>query len=258
MRPRAERLAELAVAASSGLQPVPPVGDAHEGFPTHKRRPPAVAGGLGEARGTRAVVRRVGPWTLLGKRAVDGAAMGEAHEVILNKRPRCEGPERLRVCNRSAPSDAVGAHGAPPVGDEGPRAGGAAFTRPDGARPEAPRPADVGPVGARRRRGGARPVGRGHLPAGPFWRFQCWADVTRNPSDGDSAELAAAELPDAGLVGEPDHRLWRFSPYGPVLRPHGAEVFPRAARHVHWGPVVRADRATVAHAAVWQPPPEPG
>ena len=103
------------------------------------------------------------------------------------------------------------------------------------------------------------PVGAaGRLPAGPFWRSPYWAAVSRAPLPADLAELAAADLLDLGFVGDPEHRLWRASPYSPALRARGAVAFPRASRVVSWGQVVRVDRATAAHAAVWRPPGDPG
>ena len=93
---------------------------------------------------------------------------------------------------------------------------------------------------------------------GPFWWHPEWIAATRNPAGADFAELAAADLPDVGWAGDPEHRLWRVSPYGPALRPKGACRWPRPDRALSWGPAVVLDRGTPARAALWQPPGDPG
>ena len=220
-----------------------PAGDLGWGRASKKRR----AGSL-PPPGQRpaGVVRKVGSWTFLGKRALQGPLVLESHETICNKRPRAEGPLRLRRVSSSPPAG-VGVRGTPPAGVQGSPAGGAAG------------PVVDEPVGIRPRRAIGVPVGvPGRLAAGPFWRTHYWEHVTSAPLRGDLVELAAANQLDTGLTGEPEHRLWRSSPYGPRIRLHGTERFPRDTPSVSWGPVSRVDRDTAAHAAVWQPPDDPG
>ena len=85
-----------------------------------------------------------------------------------------------------------------------------------------------------------------------------WIAATRNPAGTDYDELAAAELLDSGWADDPEHRLWRVSPYGPALRPRGAWRWPRPDRTLHWGPVVDRERGTDARAALRQRPDDPG
>ena len=78
------------------------------------------------------------------------------------------------------------------------------------------------------------------------------------PGGGDLAELAAAEQLDIGYHGEPEHLLWRSSPYGSALRRRGTVGWPRGARQVHWAPAVCLERGTQARAVLWRRPRDPG
>ena len=176
------------------------------------------------------------------------------------KRPRVYAAQAARWLDRVGSGGGARPGGAPPAGVRGPPSSGeAARTAPVGVPPGGAGPKGKGggrPVGARPPRVRAPPLGG--LAAGPSWRAPVWEASTRDPTADDLVELAAADLPDNGLTGAPEHRLWRASPYGSVLRPRGVVAFPRPARRLTWGPVVNRERATAAQAAIWRRPDDPG
>ena len=75
---------------------------------------------------------------------------------------------------------------------------------------------------------------------------------------GAEDQPAEANQPDVGCLGDPEHRLWRASPYGSVLRRRGAWGWPRPNRHVDWAPEVGHERGTQARAELWRRPRDPG
>ena len=229
--------------------------------PKRTRSPAAADRGPGRPRGSSAAgggrgLVYLGKTSPPRKQPAGGLDRAAAHEIICNKRPRAEGPDWLRVENRGASGSRPGARGASPAGALVPPPGGAAGAGSVGA-PARTDAISAGPVGGPARRV-QRPTEALRLPAGPYWRSQYWTSVSRPPLRADLAELAAADLPDLGWEGDPEHRLWAASPYGPIRRARGAAAFPRAPRSLHWGPVSRCDRDTAAHAALWRPPDDPG